>query len=99
MAANVHDLRRVTRWFWVTTGTSVALTGAMSTELSLPSGPMVGFLVALTGVALALCVTQATRLMMALHRSAPPGSKTRLPRSLSPRRVTASSLHHEQNAI
>lgn len=60
--------RRAERWFWTLTAAAVGLTGALSAELTARPGPAIGAAVAVTGILLALVVTQAGRLMLAIGR-------------------------------
>lgn len=68
----VTALRRAHRWFWTLTVLAILLVGALSQELSAHPSPLIGLAVAATGTALALLVTQACRVMLAINRAAPP---------------------------
>lgn len=67
----VRALRVATRWFWVLTLLAVLLVGALSSEVAAHPSPMTGLAVAGTGILLALVVTQACRLMLAIGRATP----------------------------
>ena len=67
----VRALRLAHRWFWTLTAVAVLLVGALSNELAARPGPATGLAVAGTGILLALVVTQACRLMLAIGRAAP----------------------------
>lgn len=69
-------LRRARRWFWALTVIAILLVGALSQELTATPGPRLGISVAVTGVLLALVVTQASRLMLAIGRATLPARHT-----------------------
>lgn len=65
-------LRRARRWFWALTVIAILLVGALSQELTATPRPSLGIAVAVTGVLLALVVTQASRVMLAIGRATAP---------------------------
>ena len=80
--ATASALRTARRWFWALTVVAILLVGALSRELAAQPKPLVGMAVAVTGILLALVVTQASRLMIAIGRATLPRSSggTRRPR-------------------
>ena len=65
-------LRRARRWFWTLTVVAILLVGALSEEITAKPAPAIGVAVAVTGILLALVVTQASRLMLAISRATTP---------------------------
>ena len=75
-------LRRARRWFWTLTVIAILLVGALSQEITAKPSPAVGVAVAVTGILLALVVTQASRLMLAINRATTPRRRvSRRPRA------------------
>ncbi|MDP4014514.1 MAG: hypothetical protein U0990_07965 [Candidatus Nanopelagicales bacterium] len=72
-------LRRAQRWFWLLTVVAILLVGLLSRVVTAEPGPLAGIALALTGIALALVITQVCRLMLAIGRAAP-GPRRRLGR-------------------
>lgn len=73
----VTALRHVYRWFWTLTVVAILLVGALTQELGARPRPLTGFAVAFTGTAVALVITQACRLMLAIGRAAPIRARVR----------------------
>lgn len=74
----VTALRQAHRWFWSLVVVAILLVGALSQLALARPSPAVGLGVALTGTALALVVTQACRLMLAINRAAPARRRRRI---------------------
>ena len=60
---------RARRTFWVLLVVAVLATGALSTALRAEPSPAVGAMVAVSGAVLAVSLTLATRILLALDRA------------------------------